>query len=70
MDAALKMADRILEAAPLAVRAAKRKAELIQGIPLEQALKLDVGEATRNSEDFQEGLRAFAERRKPQWKVR
>ena len=70
MDAALHMAQRILEAAPLAVRAAKHKAQLILGVPLEQALKLDVGEMARNSEDVQEGLRAFGGKRKPQWKGR
>ncbi len=70
MEAAFQMADRILDAAPLAVRAAKSKAQLIHGIPLEQALQIDVGEVARKSEDAQEGLRAFAERRKPQWKAR
>ncbi|MCH7705649.1 MAG: enoyl-CoA hydratase/isomerase family protein [Chloroflexi bacterium] len=70
METAFQMARRILDAAPLAVRAAKRKAQLILGMPLEQALRLDVGEEARNSEDLQEGMRAFGERRKPEWKAR
>tara|TARA_Y100000310_G_C20652614_1_gene800278 strand:- start:975 stop:1757 length:783 start_codon:yes stop_codon:yes gene_type:complete len=70
MDAAHAMADRILDAAPLGARAAKHKARLIQGVPFEQALRIDVGEPARLSEDLQEGFAAFAERRKPVWRGR
>ncbi|MBI2872170.1 MAG: enoyl-CoA hydratase/isomerase family protein [Chloroflexi bacterium] len=70
MEAALKMANRVLDAAPLAQRAAKKKARLQDGIPLQQAINIDVGGHVRQSEDLKEGIRAFVEKRKPVWRAR
>ncbi len=72
MPTAIQMAEAILENAPLAVRAAKEA--IIRGLsmPLEEGLRL---ESTLQSyllltEDAVEGPKAFAEKRKPQYKAR
>jgi enoyl-CoA hydratase/carnithine racemase len=69
-ESAMRLAQRILAAAPLAVRAAKKKAWMVTGLGLEAALRLDVGQAARESEDLQEGLQAFREKRLPRWQGR
>jgi enoyl-CoA hydratase/carnithine racemase len=78
MDEALAMAQRILENAPLAVRAAKEIAlrglelPLIEGETEKSAWDVNDQIRWRNSqtEDYKEGPRAFAEKRKPVWKGR
>lgn len=70
METANKWADEILLGAPLSVRASKEAANLGLALPLERALDSMFPTATfmYASEDFVEGPRAFAEKRKPNWK--
>jgi enoyl-CoA hydratase/carnithine racemase len=72
MSTALRWANEILECAPLSIRASKQAALMGLGHPLDIALKLGYTEAERmrRSEDTVEGPRAFAEKRKPNWKAR
>ena len=72
MPTATKWAGEILECAPLSIRASKQAALMGLGHPLDIALKLNYTEAERmqRSEDTVEGPRAFAEKRKPNWKAR
>lgn len=72
MTTALAWADKILACSPLAIRASKEAALKGLTMPMEQAAKTRFpGQATLyESEDFVQGPRAFAEKRKPQWKGR
>jgi enoyl-CoA hydratase/carnithine racemase len=64
-------AEDICKAAPLAVRAAKEA--MIKGIdlPFEEGLNLESALAAylKETEDFQEGIKAFQENRKPHFKA-
>jgi len=70
MPTAEAMARRICENGPLAVRAIKEAAVRALSMPLDQALALEyfMGEKIFKSEDAQEGPRAFAEKRKPEFR--
>ena len=72
MTEAKAMADRILENAPLAVRAMKEATVRTLSLPAGEAYKLagQILEGVEKTEDAQEGLRAFKERRKPVWKAK
>jgi enoyl-CoA hydratase/carnithine racemase len=74
MPSALKLAERILRCAPLAIQATKQCA--MQGLnadSLEQALiaqkehQFERLETMIKSEDIQEGINSFVEKRRPQW---
>ncbi|MDR2856926.1 MAG: enoyl-CoA hydratase/isomerase family protein [Novosphingobium sp.] len=72
MATALELAREILEGAPLSVKAAREtvmlSTEMGRGAALQAARAAH--ELTYNSDDAQEGPRAFAEKRKPEWKGR
>jgi len=72
MAAALELAQDILAGAPLSVKAAREMVmlttEMGRGAALQAARAAH--ELAYNSEDAQEGPRAFAEKRKPEWQGR
>jgi len=72
IDAAVDLAQRIAENAPVALRLAKRLAHDVIGASEREAFVLNqaVLQAIRQTEDSLEGPRAFAEKRKPVWKGR
>ena len=72
MKVALELAAEILEGAPLSVRAARDMVRLSTEMGRAAALQAarHASEYAYNSEDAQEGPRAFAEKRKPKWQGR
>ena len=71
-DEALALASQIAANAPLAVRAAKAAVWRGLDLPLAEGLRLEqlLAEPVRQSEDAQEGPRAFLEKRQPVFKGR
>ncbi len=69
---AIAWAESLCERAPLAVRGVKKSVRGALGKDLEAAMEQEatLSYATRQSEDFQEGRRAFAEKRTPQFGAR
>lgn len=69
MACALRWADKVCASSPLAAQAAKAAVLSRADMPLELALstRYEPIEAYAFTEDRQEGRRAFAEKRKPQW---
>jgi enoyl-CoA hydratase len=72
MDVALELAHEILEGAPLSVQAGREMVMLTTEMGRAEALDAawSVHETAYNSDDAQEGPRAFSEKRKPVWKGR
>ena len=71
-DEALALAAQIAQNGPLAVRAARSAVWRGLDLPLEEGLQLEqlLAEPVRQSEDAQEGPRAFLEKRTPEFKGR
>lgn len=67
LPAATALAERICANGPLATRAAKEAVYRGLDLPLEEGLRLEqfLAEPLRTSEDAKEGLKAFAEKRRP-----
>jgi enoyl-CoA hydratase/carnithine racemase len=72
MDTAIEFAKEILEGAPLSVKAGRETVMLATEMGRSAALQAAraAHELAYNSHDAQEGPRAFAEKRKPEWKGR
>ena len=72
-DHVLDLATEIAANAPLSLAGNKRVIRTLRGQPLPQAVErelIELRESCFRSEDFREGVRAFAEKRKPRWQGR
>ena len=72
MSTAKQYAETICKLGPLGVRATKEAMIRGYSMPLEEGLKLELELANRlrDTEDFMEGARAFAEKRPPNYKAK
>ena len=72
MPAAMEIAEKICENAPLAIQAVKRSVRQCMNLSMDKALNLELQIATEvfMTEDAREGPLAFVEKRKPVWKAR
>ncbi|MBI4267888.1 MAG: enoyl-CoA hydratase/isomerase family protein [Chloroflexi bacterium] len=73
MPTAMEWAEAVCEAAPLAVKASKENMNRSAHLSLDDALEMQGSIRARTisgSEDQKEGVKAFLEKRKPDWKGR
>jgi enoyl-CoA hydratase len=72
LEEALKLAEEIASRAPLAIRAAKKMVNLVYEESLSAGLIAEKFEFYNlfSSEDQKEGMQAFIDKRKPEWKGR
>ena len=70
MDEVRKFAQTMAEKAPLSMRHAKRRLQQSTALDLETVLHLEAEAilACMDTEDWHEGIRAFNEKRKPQYR--
>jgi enoyl-CoA hydratase/carnithine racemase len=70
-DEAVRLAAAIAANAPLSMRGNKSAINLLNSVPVlspqQEAGLLALRESCFSSEDFREGIRAFAEKRRPEW---
>jgi enoyl-CoA hydratase/carnithine racemase len=73
MATAEKWANKILEVGPLAARAGKEAMLMGTSMTLEEGLRYELmlfDNCISHTEDAQEGINAFIEKRKPQWRAK
>src|SRR5437763_17005979 len=72
LDSALAIADRIARNGPLAVQAVKRSVQATEGLPEEEALKIEmeIGLPSCATPDAKQGTGAFTEKREPRYEGR
>lgn len=72
LNKAVEIAKEIAERAPLAVQASKKCIDMSLQLDIESGLNYEIEcvKAVKSSEDSVEGVRAFQEKRKPEWKNR
>lgn len=72
LPAANVLARRIAEKSPIAMRLAKESLNRVEFLPLKEAYRTeqDYTNHLRGFEDSREAMRAFAEKRAPEWKWR
>jgi enoyl-CoA hydratase len=72
LPAANDLARRIAEKSPIAMRLAKESLNRVEYMPLKEAYRTeqDYTNRLRGFEDSREAMRAFAEKRAPEWKWR
>ena len=71
-ESALELASEIAANAPLAMRGNKHAIEVLASYPRlspdQERELIELRRSCFESEDFREGVRAFAEKRKPEWR--